>query len=184
MEQFGGGNELLDFKSCSPMLVYVIVLVVSGLSVFITRNHLQKHATHKMDNLFNLYSLHELKFAVVMGAIMYGLCQHNQTNLAWIFLIFPIIYIIVQNIVIHIHVSSAVQSAPKEIEQIYEQPALNGANVIPQESKVSYAPPIPPTMAAMKQTPDIRAASTLGGISGNSVQPSGSLSGPSNFSIF
>ena len=43
---------------------------------------------------------------------MYGLCQYNKTELAWIFLIFPVIYVLIQNSLLYIHVSSAIQNAP------------------------------------------------------------------------
>ena len=60
--QIGGElNELMSTKRCSPLMVYLAVIVVSGLSVYITRSQLKRHNTAKMDNLFNLYSLNELK---------------------------------------------------------------------------------------------------------------------------
>jgi hypothetical protein len=65
-----------------------------------------------MDNLHNLFMLQEFKFLIVLGVIMFGLCQYNKTELAWIFLIFPIIYIIIQNSLLYVHMSSAVQNAP------------------------------------------------------------------------
>ena len=55
MEQIGGEmNELLNTKMCSPMMIYLAVIVTSGLSIYVTRNHLKRHNTNKMDNLFNL----------------------------------------------------------------------------------------------------------------------------------
>ena len=117
MDQIGGEmNELLNTKMCSPMMIYLAVIVTSGLSIYITRNQLKRHNTTKMDNLFNLYSLHELKFMIIFGLILFGLCQYNKTTLAWVFLLFPVIYVVIQNLIIHIHVSSAIQSAPKEVE--------------------------------------------------------------------
>ena len=66
MEQIGGEmNELLSVKMCSPMMIYLAVVVTSGLSVYITRTHLKRHNTNKMDNLFNLYTLNEVKFIYV-----------------------------------------------------------------------------------------------------------------------
>ena len=41
--------------------------------------------------------MQEVKYLIVLGIIMYGLCQYNKTDLAWIFLIFPIIYTMIQN---------------------------------------------------------------------------------------
>ena len=49
---------------------------------------------------------------IVMGVVIYGLCQYNQVNLAWIFLLFPVIYVVLKNIIVYIPVSSATQNAP------------------------------------------------------------------------
>ena len=68
-------NELMSTKMCSPLIIYLGVIVTSGLSVYLTRDHLKRHNSNKMDNLFNLYSLNELKFMLVLGLIMFGLCQ-------------------------------------------------------------------------------------------------------------
>ena len=68
--QIGGEmNELMSTKMCSPLLIYLAVIVTSGLSVYLTRDHLKRHNTQKMENLFNLYSLNELKFMIVLGLI-------------------------------------------------------------------------------------------------------------------
>jgi len=181
--QVGGEmNELMSTKMCSPMMIYLAVLVTSGLSVYITRNQLKRHNTNKMDNLFNLYSLNELKFMIVFGLILFGLCQYNKTSLAWIFLLFPVIYIIIQNLIVHIHVSSAVQSSPKEIDRVsLQQYGLSGAQVVPQDTQQSQPPMVP----AMKQSPDMpvttRSSQVLGGSSGFGGAGS---SGGGNFAYF
>jgi len=58
--------------------------------------------------------MQELKIMLILGITMYGLCQYNKTELAWIFLIFPVIYVLIQNVLLYIHVSSAIQNAPQE----------------------------------------------------------------------
>ena len=110
-------NELLTAKLCSPVIVYGVVLAISLVSIYFCRQKLQRYNTEKMDNLYQLFTMQELKFLIILGIIMYGLCQYNKTELAWIFLIFPIIYVLIQNGLLYIHVSSAVQNAPKEVVQ-------------------------------------------------------------------
>mgnify|MGYP003682337079 FL=1 len=113
----GGGemNELMSTKMCSPLMIYLGIVVITGLNAYITRNNLKRHNTTKMDNLYNLYSLNELRYVVVYGLVLFGLCQYNKTQMAWMFLMLPIIYILLQNLIVHIHVVSGVQSAPEEI---------------------------------------------------------------------
>lgn len=152
MLQMGGDmNELMSTKTCSPMMIYLAVLVTSALSVYVTRNNLKRHNTTKMDNLYNMYSLNELKFMIVFGLILYGLCQYNKSTLAWVFLVFPVIYLLIQNLIIHIHVSSAIQNTPKEIDlsQVQQVHGPGGAQVVPQDTQqqpkqVMMPPPTSP----------------------------------------
>tara|TARA_B100001093_G_scaffold520200_1_gene613574 strand:+ start:1330 stop:1872 length:543 start_codon:yes stop_codon:yes gene_type:complete len=114
MESLTEVNELLTTKMCSPVIVYGVVSVISFISIYLCRSNLSRYRTLKMDNLHKLFTMQEIKFLIVLGVVMFGLCQYNKTELAWIFLIFPIIYSMIQNTLIFIHVSSALQNAPQE----------------------------------------------------------------------
>ena len=85
MESPSNPLDLLSAKMCSPMMVYLVFVIITGISVFLTRSTLKRFNNAKMENLYNLFSLHEVKLVVVLGAILFGLCQYNQVNLAWIF---------------------------------------------------------------------------------------------------
>ena len=114
MEAINEVNELLTTKLCSPVIIYGVVAVISLIGIYFIRQSLERYNTHKMDNLKNLFSMQEVKYLIVLGIIMYGLCQYNKTELAWIFLIFPIIYTMIQNGLLYIYISSAVQNSPQE----------------------------------------------------------------------
>jgi hypothetical protein len=114
MEAINDVNELLTTKLCSPVIVYGVVAIVSLISIYLCRQRLSRYNTAKMDNLHNLFTMQELKLLIILGVIMFGLCQYNKTELAWIFLIFPIIYCLIQNGILYIHVSSAMQNSPQE----------------------------------------------------------------------
>ena len=180
--QVGGEmNELLSTKMCSPLIVYFGVVVLCGLSVYLTRDHLKRHNTNKMDNLFNLYSLNEVKFIIILGLTIFGLCQYNKTTLAWVFLIFPIIYCIIQASIIHIHVSSGVQNAPKVNTIMPESHygVSGGAAVIPQDtsqqrqaSQGIYVPPIKTELPVNTSSSTPMMGGSSSGMGGSSV-PSG-----------
>lgn len=138
-------NELLTTKMCSPVMVYGVVLVVSLISIYIVRQKLQRYNTAKMDNLYTLFTMQELKFLIVLGIVMYGLCQYNKTDLAWIFLIFPVIYVLIQNALLYIHVSSAVQNAPQEVPSVSQHYGLGGMSMplLQQQQKMEgQGPPL------------------------------------------
>ena len=152
MEAIKDINELLTTKMCSPVIVYAVVLVVSTISVYLCRERLKRYNTSKMDTLANMFTMQEVKFMLVLGVVMFGLCQYNKTELAWIFLIFPIIYVMIQNVLLYVHVSSAVQSAPQLQPRAGQQygygmsaPLLGPQGqgpAIPQDTQQVKVPPI------------------------------------------
>ena len=103
------------------MVVFFVFVIVSGVSLFMSRNVLKRYSNQRMENLYNLYSWNEIRLVIIMGTILYGLCQYNQVNLAWIFLIFPIIYIILKNVFVDAFVSMAHQNAPQPVEEVISQ---------------------------------------------------------------
>ena len=119
MDNLSNPLNLLATNMCSPMVIYIVFVVVTGVALFMTRSSLKRYNTEKMDTLFNFHLMNEIKMIIVLGAVIYGLCQYNQVNLAWIFLIFPVIYIILKNILIFVPVSSANQNAP--VPRDYDQ---------------------------------------------------------------
>jgi hypothetical protein len=171
----GGGemNELMSTKMCSPLMIYLGIVVITGLNAYITRNNLKRHNTTKMDNLYNLYSLNELRYVVVYGLVLFGLCQYNKTQMAWMFLMLPIIYILLQNLIVHIHVVSGVQSAPKEIDLSSlqnTQYGMTGAKIVPQDTQQTR-PKLPAVQVDRPSTTSI--SQPMGSVSGNSVQAYG-----------
>lgn len=112
MEAINEVNELLTAKLCSPVIVFGVVGIISLISILLSYRTLGRYNTLKMQNLRTLSMTQEVKYLIVLGVTMFGLCQYNKTELAWIFLIFPIIYIIIQNSLLYVHMSSAIQNAP------------------------------------------------------------------------
>ena len=157
MEALNEVNELLTMKMCSPVIIYGVILVMSLFCIYMVRQRLGRYNTLKMENLYNLYSAQELKFLLVLGVVMYGLCQYNKTELAWIFLIFPIIYALLQNVLLYVHVSSALQNTPAEQPIIQSQhygmgmqaPLLEGRGAPPPQISTPEIPVQTPSPQAM-----------------------------------
>ena len=114
-------GDLLSTKMCSPLVVFAVIVVIFGISLYNTRNTLKSYNTTKMDNLFNIFSWHEVKMVLVIGIILYGMCQYNQVNLAWIFMFLPVIYLMVKNLMVFLFVSLAHQNAPKAASNNLQQ---------------------------------------------------------------
>ena len=172
MEAINEVNELLTTKLCSPVIVYGVVLVVSFICIYYCRQTLNRYNTQKMENLHKLFTMQELKFLIVLGVVMFGLCQYNKTELAWIFLIFPVIYSLVQNSLLYIHVSSALQNAPQEPKPMQGQHYGLQAPLLSQ-GQTGQAPP-PPTITKPEQPkgPPTSGDFVLGGVPSNGSGPS------------
>jgi hypothetical protein len=187
METIKDINELLTTKMCSPVIIYGVVLVVSVISVYLCRQRLQRYNTGKMDTLAMMFTMQEVKFMLVLGIIMYGLCQYNKTELAWIFLIFPIIYVMIQNVLLYIHVSAAVQSAPQPPPQMAPQygygmnaPLMGQGPSVPSDTQQVKVPPIMSQPKEEYTLPKLTSQSTsMGGGFGGA----GSGMGPSGYNL-
>jgi hypothetical protein len=199
METLNEVNELLTTKMCSPVIIYGVILVMSLICIYLVRQRLGRYNTLKMENLYNLYSAQELKFLLTLGVIMYGLCQYNKTELAWIFLIFPVIYVVIQNLLLYIHVSSALQNVPMEDPSMptpmqsqhyglgmgVAPPLLPGQGPSPPKISTQERPvDMPPTPTAEFTLPKITTQSTSmsGGGGGSNYGPVG-MNEPVGFSL-
>ena len=104
------------------------------------------------------------------------------------FLIFPVIYVLIQNALLYIHVSSAIQSAPAEQPMMQSQHYGNGMNapllggIGPSPPQITSSPPpsvpSPPTQAQPdfslpKMTNQSNSMGGGFGSSGSGMEPSG-----------
>ena len=185
METLNEVNELLTTKMCSPVIIYGVILFLSLICIYMVRQRLGRYNTIKMENLYNLYSAQEFKFLLILGVTMYGLCQYNKTELAWIFLIFPVIYVVLQNVLLYIHVSSGIQNAPAEqvISPGYNMgmnaPLLSGQGAPPPQISTPEVPvstPPPPQKDIWeypKQTTESKTLSSSWSGAGSGMEVSG-----------
>ena len=104
-----GSLSLMSMKDCSPMVAFSVYVIVSGITLYMTRNNLKKNGNNKFDDLYNLYTWHELKYIIVMGVVLYGLCQYKQDKLAWMSLTLPLLYLILKNMYVFIHIFTSQQ---------------------------------------------------------------------------
>ena len=146
-----GSPDLLSMKECSPMMVFAVYVVISGVTLYMTRNNLKRFNNEQVDNLYSLYSWHEIKYILVMGVVLYGLCQYKKENLAWISLALPVLYLILTNLFVFVNVFSVQQQIPepppepvpkKEVTQKFQQELVQQQQRQPvqQQNPQQYQP--------------------------------------------
>ena len=182
MDNIPNINELFSTKMCSPMIIFTVMVVIHGISLYYTRNTLKKFKTTKMDNLFNVYSWYEIKMVILIGVILYGLCQFNQVNLAWVLLFFPIVYTMIKNLMIFVFVSLGHQNAPKvnnEYSNYGMSPAMQQAMFQqPQQApSVNKNLDLRPAISSQTSTP-------VNDLGSGMQQPLGAYSGNNGFSNY
>jgi len=183
MEELTDFNELLTTKSCSPLIIYGVVLVCSFVCIYLLNGRLKKFGSYKMENLYSLFMLQEIKYLLILGVIMYGLCQYKKTELAWIFLIFPVIYVIIQNVLIFINIISAYQNTPQEMAVSQSSHyGLDGGGMVMPKPSVQERPTPPPMVSAPTQAPPSQFTyPSIGTPTNNSMSLGGSALGGSPF---
>ena len=154
----GEVNELMNLKSCSPLMIYIVMVFMCMFKIYYTRLNLKRYNTTKMDNLYNYYSMGEFRFMFLIGLVLYGLCSYNKEFLAWLVLLLPILYVLLQNIITQIYVVSAYQSAPVPVLEKQDVKIDTGERIMPQMS-----PPKPSVLTPPMST---QTSELLGGSAG------------------
>ena len=161
MDKENSIKDLLKPNKCSPLIAYFLIILIS-VSMIInardTANNLDNN--YKIFNVFKLFTYSELMFLLVLGIVLFGLCQHNQIYLAWIALLFPLFSYLVKNIIVFISLYSIQKSEPpkEEIEKITKKESNQD-----KSNEISNLPvTMPPTgssvMEAQKQMLDFNQA--------------------------
>lgn len=163
MDKENSIKDLLKPNKCSPLIAYFLIILLS-ISMIInardTANNLDNN--YKIFNVFKLFTYSELMFLLVLGIILFGLCQHNQIYLAWITLLFPLFSYLVKNVIVFISLYSIQKSEPpkEEIEKVTQKEKEKSSE---KSNEISSLPvTMPPAgssvMEAQKQMLDFNQA--------------------------
>jgi len=107
-------NSLMKTDKCSPLVVYFIFIVVSLITMFNTHWLTKKLDNYKISNIFNLHAWYEISYLILLGVILYGLCQYNHETLAWIILFFPLVTYVIKTALVFSSVSTVLKQIPPE----------------------------------------------------------------------
>ena len=107
-------SALFKTDKCSPLIVYIVLVVVTGVTLFNTNGLMKRLQNHKIDNIFTMHAWYEISMLLVLGVILFGLCQYNQQTLAWIVLFFPIFWYLVKTLLVFNTVSSILRHVPPD----------------------------------------------------------------------
>ena len=136
-------SSLLKTDKCSPLIVYIVLVIVSGITLFNTNGLMKRMQNHKINNIFTMHAWYEISLLLVLGVVLFGLCQYNQQTLAWIVLFFPLALYVVKTLFVFNSVSSILRHVPEDMPQGMPIPQAQGGPTPPQNS--NHATGVTPT---------------------------------------
>ena len=108
-------SSLFKTDKCSPLVVYIVLVLVTAVTLFNTNGLMKKLQNFKINNIFTMHMWYEISMLIVLGVVLFGLCQYNQQTLAWIVLFFPIAWYIVKTLFVFNSVSSILRHVPPDV---------------------------------------------------------------------
>ena len=107
-------SALFKTDKCSPLIVYIVLVVVTGVTLFNTNGLMKRLNNHKINNIFTMHAWYEIAMLLLLGVVLFGLCQYNQQTLAWIVLFFPLFWYLVKTLFVFNTVSSILRHVPPD----------------------------------------------------------------------
>lgn len=111
-------SALFKTDKCSPLIVYIVLVVVTGVTLFNTNGMMKRLHNHKINNIFTMHAWYEIAMLLILGVVLFGLCQYNQQTLAWIVLFFPLFWYLVKTLFVFNTVSSILRHVPPDGPQM------------------------------------------------------------------
>ena len=105
-------NYLL--QNYAPLLAFGIVAVISGVSLYNTRTKLANLNSNKISNLSELHTYNELIISSCRCSIVWYVSIQSSIFSMGIY-VFPVLYLLVKNLMVFLYVSVAYQNSPKPV---------------------------------------------------------------------
>ena len=154
-------NTLFKTDKCSPLISYFIIILIHAVLIYTTYSNFKKLNNTKIDNVFTMFSLYEVCFLLSIGILLLGLCQYNQTLLAWIVLFIPMLVFVIKLVVIFITVSNINKSIPSD-EELNKHQQIN-QKLDPNTLPIPQPPSINSSQNMHQSYPNTTSISELNG---------------------
>ena len=147
MDKENSIKDLFKPNKCSPIIAYFLIILISIVMIINAKETSKKlQDNYKILNIFKLFTYSELVFLLVLGILLFGLCQHGHETIAWIALLFPLLGYLIKNIIVFISLYTIQKSEPpqEKIDSIDK-------NESSQETQITDLPvTLPPSNSVME----------------------------------
>ena len=111
-----GFSELLKMDKCTPLVAYGVIVIITAVCIYNVRSESSKLGeNHKVKNISDMFTWYELALLLSVGVVLFGLCQHNETSLAWGVLFLPLIAYTLKTVVVFLSVSNLQKIIPPDM---------------------------------------------------------------------
>lgn len=106
-------SDLLKMDKCSPLMVYGVIVVITGICIYNVRSEFSKLGNNsKVQNTSDMFMWYEISLLLVTGVLMFGLCQYNESALAWSVLFAPLVAYTLKTVIVFMSVSNIQKMIP------------------------------------------------------------------------
>jgi len=110
-------SDLFKMDKCSPLMAYGVIVVITAICIYNVRSEFNRVGHNpKIKNVNDMFMWYEIALLLVTGVIMYGLCQYNESTLAWLVLFAPLLAYTIKTVIVFLSVSSIQTIIPPTVD--------------------------------------------------------------------
>ena len=179
-------SSLFKTDKCSPLIVYLILVIISGVTLYNTNDQMKKLQNYKINNIFSMHAWYEIALLLILGVVLFGLCQYNQQTLAWIILFFPFVLWIIKSLFVFNSVSSILRHIPSSPPNMPNNQGGQGPSIPLNSNHISVQTPTQQQVEGVRNALEERKASLQGNNNSmlSNLSPSNDMMPPLNGSPF
>lgn len=98
-------SDLFKMDKCSPLVAYGLIVIITCISIYNVRSESSKLGdNHKVKNISDMFTWYEVSMLLAVGVVLFGLCQYNETSMAWGVLFLPLISYTLKTVIVFLSV--------------------------------------------------------------------------------
>ena len=110
-------SDLFKMDKCSPLMAYGVIVIITAICIYNVRSEFNRVGNNpKIKNINDMFMWYEIALLLVTGVIMYGLCQYNESTLAWLVLFAPLLAYTIKTVIVFMSVSSIQAIIPPAVD--------------------------------------------------------------------
>ena len=73
-------SSLFKTDKCSPLVVYIVLVLVTAVTLFNTNGLMKKLQNFKINNIFTIHARYEVALLLVLVVVLFGYYYYNELH--------------------------------------------------------------------------------------------------------